>query len=134
MSKKVSVSVYAELEEWDDTTDVIVWLVEQKYSDMTLPRLELEDMPRAYRHGYETLDRQVADLHGWKENKKTWLRLEAEYLDDIEEKDEETGEVYNVEGYRVTVEEVTVQKKKIAEFVVKGSDRDEFKIVKEEYF
>ena len=129
MSEKVSVSVYAELEEWDDTTDVIVWLVEQKYGDITLPRLELSYMPRPHPRGYENFSSQSADLTGWKEHKKVRLRFEAKYLDCVEEKDEMTDE-----GYRVTVWDITAQTKMVAEFVVKGSDRDEFKIVKEEYF
>ena len=134
MSKKVSVSVYAELEEWDDTTDVIVWLVGQKYGDVSIPRLELSYMPRAYRHGYENLSSQSADFTGWKEHKKVRVRFEVVNIYDIKEKDEKTGEVYDVEGYRIIVWDKTAQTKMVAVFVVKGSDRDEFKIVKEEHF
>ena len=51
MANNFTPSVVAPLEEWDDTTDLIVWLVEQKTEyHLSIPELALEELPERY-HG-----------------------------------------------------------------------------------
>ena len=130
---KMSITVLAELEEWDNTTDAIVWLIEQRYFNTRLPKLRLETMPEYTRGGFENLGKQSADLEGYNKLLALKIRLNfiAEYIDDIEEKEEETGETYTVEGYKITVSDITAQTRKIAEYTIKGTDRKEFSIVEE---
>jgi len=124
------VTVTVELEEWDDTTDAIVWLIEQKYSDLSLPKLEISKNPHTWRGGIENLEDQNATLDAWtKDNQKICLDFIAEYAE-IPEK--ETGETYYEDGYKITVYEGKLRGKKLAEYTIKGTDRKEFQIIKEQ--
>jgi hypothetical protein len=124
------VTVIVELEEWDDTTDAIVWLIEQKYSDLSLPKLEISKNPHTWR-GIENLDSQSATLNAWtKDNQKICLDFIAEYAE-IPESDEK-GETWFLDGYKITVKEAGYKGKTLAEYTIKGTDRKEFQIIKEE--
>jgi len=135
MPKISRITVLVELEEWDDTTDAIVWLIEQKFSDLQLPKLKLEKAPAYGGRLLEASDTQEAWLEAWtKENKKIRLDFYAEAIEipEIPEKDEETGETFYTHGYKITVHDTTAQTKKIGEYTIKGTDRKEFQIIKEE--
>jgi len=125
------VTVVVELEEWDDTTDAIVWLIEQKYSDLSCARLEIDKSPQTWR-GIENLELQRATLTGWtKDHQKIEWEFTAEYAEIPLE-----GDVYE-EGYKVTIEKRYYEKNKfkrdkIGEYTIKGTDRKEFEIVREE--
>jgi len=116
-----------ELEEWDDTTDVIMWIIEQKYADFFASTLEIGTSP--FDLGRITnLDHQTAILKGWKEHKQVELFFEAEYAE-VEEEDI-AGIVFE-DGFKVSVESYPYRKQKIAEYLVEGTERKHFKIIKE---
>jgi len=126
------VTVMVELEEWDDTTDAIVWLIEQKYSDLSLPKLEISKNPYTWR-GIENLEGQNAILHAWtKDSQKISLDFIAEYAE-IPEPDEK-GETWYLDGYKITVKEAGYKGKTLAEYTIKGTDRKQFQIIKGERF
>jgi len=122
MRKPPYVTVLAELEEWDDTTDVIVWLIEQRFFNTTLPKLFLEKAPT---HHLETLEIQSADLTGYNDklHQKIHLNFVAEQIEIPLE-----GDIYE-EGYKVIVNDITAQTRKIGEYTIKGTNRDEFEII-----
>ncbi len=130
-------SVVAPLESWDDTSDVIVFLIEQKeelhinqYADLVL-----EHLPEQY-HGsrrFVTPENQSAQLEGYIAGKgKIRLEFTAEYRDDIV--DAETGN--QIEGYNVTVTRKFVndwrsKPELFVSYVVAGSDRSDFAVISE---
>jgi len=143
MTKKLGfrVTVVAELEEWDETTDAIVWLIEQRFSDIEVPTLKLETTPSAkhYPHySLEALDSQEAHLKGWRKHEKVELDFLAEHVELPEVPLEEGEEGYVEEGYKITVERDVAltdfkhKTEKVAEYTIQGSNRHEFKIIKEE--
>lgn len=122
-------SVLLEIDEWDDTTDAIVWLIEKKFSDVRLGELKLTDNPYGWR-GITTLEKQRARLEGWRDHNKVYLAFYAEWVDLPEKEEEGWGTIYT-EGYRVTVDDITAARQRIAEYTVKGRDRKEFEIIEE---
>lgn len=136
MTNKFTPSVVAPLEEWDNTTDVIVWLIEQKkelqineYADLVL-----EHMPEHQRGRiWDFLDEQGADLDGYISGEgKVRFSFIAEYKDDLV--DPESGD--KVEGYEVTVTKHFIteyQKKsqKFAAYLIRGCDRGDFEVIGE---
>lgn len=125
-------TVLAELEEWDNTTDVIVWLIEREFKQVKCPTLKLQNCPREvgmYRH-WQQLESQKVRLTGSMYGKSFERNFFAEQ---IEIPCENNGEV---DGFRVTVEEDKIDPisfktttTKLAEYIIKGTDRTEFKII-----
>ena len=76
--------MHAEIEEWDDTTDVIMWIIEQDPTyHLSCARLDLEVNPeqRYGRSSFETLDNQVAYLSGWTDkHEKVRFKFDAEVI------------------------------------------------------
>ena len=126
---KFKPSVTAEIEEWDETTDAIVWLVEQKYH-LSSPRLAIDELPQqAYgRRYFETLEKQSALLTGYTpEHSKETYRIHAE-LTYIPESDSESGD--EIEVCKITVKkEVNYKYVPDAEYTIKGANREEFEFV-----
>jgi hypothetical protein len=138
-------TVKAALEDWDDTTDVIVWLVQKEFADITLATLELEDTPNlSYRHTFDYMDSQTATLEGWPPNhSKVEIRFDAEAVEiphnevpaDLAAALELEAD-YNVDGYKVTVSKrdgdsrYTLGRwKPIAIYTIYGVDRTDFQII-----
>jgi hypothetical protein len=128
-------SVVAPLEEWDNTTDCIVWLIEQKealhinkYTDLTLRELPEHIRGRIW----ETLEYQSATLDAYIENKgKARFTFTAEYK---EVTDPETGE--KADGYEVDVtyqlfSDPKLRVQSYASYTVMGADREEFRVIAE---
>ena len=126
-------SVVAPLEEWDDTTDVIVWLIENNQAyHLSIPELSLEQFPEQKynsRH-FENLESQSADLEGWTEDHE-----KVRFTFDVEQKsvvDPETGN--EVEGFEVTVKKrslrnLLAKQQKFASYIIAGCDRKEFAVI-----
>ena len=124
MSKRPPyVTVLVELDDWDDTTDAIVWLVETKFPKLTFARLELGENPYGWR-GIKNLEKQTATLTGWLDDEKIEWEFTAEYCEIPLE-----GDVYE-EGYRITIEKRYYDKgykrQKLAEYIIKGTNRKNF--------
>jgi hypothetical protein len=124
-------SVTAELEEWDETTDVIVWLIEQNEQfHLSCPNLKLEQNPERHygRSSYETLESQTADLTGYtKEHHKVKFTFTAEAAQiKVPEPDDPDAET---DGYKITVEQqdpATYRNKPFVKFTIKGYNRSNF--------
>lgn len=121
----------AEIEEWDNTTDVIVWLIEKKFKKVSLPTLKLQNCPREVGHYryWQQLESQEARLTGWIGDKF----VRDFFAEQIEIPCKNNGEI---DGFRVTVEEDKIDPTtfktittKLAEYTIRGVDRSEFKIV-----
>lgn len=128
-------SVTASLEEWDDTTDVIMWVIEQKeIYHLTDPRLELDEHPtqRYNRNRYETLESQKATLTGYT---KEYLKVKYNFYADViqikvPEPDSAIG-FAEADGYEIFVEKKdpeTYRMKSFERFTVKGYDRSNFEL------
>lgn len=123
-------TVIAELEDWDSTTDVIVWLIQKKYADVLRPTLELEKTPKQKynRNDFEFLTTQTATLDGSKIHEGVKLRFDAMYAE-LKDNDESV-----IDGYKV---EVCMQEKEhfrwipIAKYTISGADREDFEIREE---
>jgi len=126
-------SVHTELEDWDDTSDSIVWIIENiEDYHLTCPKLELDEAPQQY-HGssrFETPTSQKATLTGWtKEHHKVLFVFYADFTE-IPNVDGVDGAV---DGYIVTVEKEDethpYRMKPYKKYTVKGYDRKSFEIV-----
>jgi hypothetical protein len=135
-TKKFTPSVTAPLENWDNTTDAIVWIIEQKqaFNITQYPDITLEQHPEHYRGNiYNFMETQSAELKGYITGRgEVRYILTAEYKDNLT--DPETNET--VEGYTVTVERrflnhLKMFAEKFATYQIIGSDREEFKIINE---
>ena len=113
----------AELEEWDDTSDVIVWLIEQcEEYHLSCPELELRDLPTlSYRHNFDFLEEQKATLTGYtQEHSKVSFDFRAEYIE-IED---------NSLGYKVTVHKAGDTVKVFDKtYIIHGENRKEFELI-----
>ena len=123
--------MHAELEEWDDTTDLIVWLIEtsEEYH-LSCPELTLDENPehRYSRGSYETLESQKAWLEGWsKEHHKEQITFHVKQIMIKKPTSEELDA--EVDGYEVIVEKRAADFKKyqISKFQVEGYDRKTFR-------
>ena len=126
-------SVHVEIEEWDDTTDVIVWLIENVEDyHLSCPKLELDEAPQQY-HGsrrFETPNSQKAWLTGYtKEHHKARFIFYADFtqikVSIPEDPDAEA------DGYLVVVkkEDETYHMKPYKKYTVRGYDRATFEVV-----
>jgi len=129
MSRKPYVTVLVELEDWDDTTDAIVWLIEEKFNDVIGADLTIDKSPYGW-SGIENLEKQSGRLEGWKDRQRTVLYFEAEYAEIPMGKDEQGEEIYQ-EGYKITVHDVRYPAKK-TEYVIFGTHRKDFELVEGE--
>jgi len=127
--------VLVELEEWDDTTDAIVWLIEERFKDVSLPELKIEEFPYTW-EGIENLDEQRATLEGYRDNKGVRIYFEAEYTEIPAGKDEQGEDMYE-DGFKITVEEryrytpEGLKPTTAFEYIVEGTSRKNFKLVEE---
>lgn len=143
--------VYVEIEDYDDTTDSIIWLIQQRYPQIAdYEPLILEETPEKKFHSpyFYALDRQTAktfpsadqmtfysgyiEFDDRKEledyAKIHHLTLDEDFLDGLEE-----DSVF--EGYLVTVTKrrVSLSDKQEGLYLIFGIDRNEFKIVAENH-
>lgn len=144
-------SIYVEIEDYDDTTDSIVWLIQHRYPKIAdYEPLILEETPEKKFHSpyFYALDRQTAktfpsadqmtfyseyiEFDDRKEledyAKIQHLTLDEDFLDGLEE-----DSVF--EGYLVTVHQRTQTSftKQIGLYLMFGVDREEFKVVAEQH-
>jgi hypothetical protein len=126
-------SVTAPLECWDNTTDAIIWLIEQKTEyHLDISRLELEQLPEWNgRQGFwEFLESQTAELKGWPRpcGNKEYFKFYVEFTYLV---DPETGN--ETDGYTIAVEkkDCAFKWQKFASYKVLGSSRDNFTILEE---
>jgi len=127
-------SVHTELEDWDDTSDSIVWTIEncEEYH-LSNPKLELDEAPQQYHgsHRFETPQSQKATLTGWtKEYHKVTFVFYADFTQiKAPTPEDPTAEV---DGYLIVVEKenpVTYKREPFAEYTVKGYDRKSFEVI-----
>jgi hypothetical protein len=126
-------SVHTEIEEWDDTTDVIMWVIEQTEEyHLSCSKLELDEQPsqRYNRSSFETLQSQKATLTGYtKEHHKVKFVFYADVIQiKVPEPDPKDG-FAEVDGYEILVEKEdpeTCRMKPFTRFTVKGYDRSTF--------
>ena len=126
-------TVATEIKEWDDTTAVIMWIIEQsKIYHLSCPKLELDEQPtqRYNRNSYETLQNQKATLTGYtKEHLKVKYAFYADVIQiKVSEPDSDDG-FAEADGYEILVEKedpVTFRMKAVERFTVKGYDRSNF--------
>ena len=132
-SNKFKPSVHTELEEWDDTSDSIVWLIEQNADyHLSCPKLELDEAPQQY-HGsrrFETPQSQKATLTGYtKEHHKATFIFYTDFTQiKVPTPEDPTAEV---DGYQIVVEKEnsqTYKKESFAKYTVKGYDRKSFEV------
>jgi hypothetical protein len=131
VSAMAKVTVMAALEEYDDTTDVLVWLIEQKYSEVNDPTLEIDETPQLAwgRRTCECLSSQKGKLTGRNcKHEKVTLDFSAEVIDIPVGPD-----VWDC-GYRVEVTKTewngaNFKTTKVGEYTIKGSNRNEFEII-----
>lgn len=134
MTTKFTPSVVAPLEFWDDSTDSIVFLIEEKKElHVDCAELALDQLPEQY-HGsrrFVTPENCSADLEGWQNSKEVRFSFTAKYADVVDPK---TGE--KCEGYNITVElkflrEIGSKKKQFGVYSIAGLDRRDFRVVSE---
>jgi hypothetical protein len=128
-------SVTAPLEEWDNTTDAIIWLIENTPDyQLTYSELVLEQNPekRYGRCSFEPLESQSAELTGWPTHgRKVKYTLTAETCYVKAPDAFGDGEVGELEGYKITVEmpnPVTLKKEPYKTYLIVGSDRSDFRL------
>ena len=120
-------TILVPIEEWDETTDAIIWLYQQKYQqNLNLHSITftLDEMPTAR----ETLQEQCAEIKGL--NSKNLERVFLMFDAVLTEVDDE-----NVYGYKIqvrTLNPVTFRYEKEKEYTIKGENREEFEIIKEQ--
>jgi len=133
--KQFTPSVVAPLETWDNTTDAIVWLIEQTPAfHVECAELALESLPEQYHASrrFVTPENMSADLEGWIKNKgKVHYLFSVDYT---EVTDPEADD--KVEGYIVTVDvrylgEFGSKAKRFAVYSIAGCDRSDFRLVSE---
>ncbi len=133
MAKQFTPSVTAPIEEWDNTTDVIVWLIENiKEYQLTISDLLLEQNPekRYGRCSYETLETQSAELTGWPlHGTKVKYKFTAELIYVKVPNAFEDGETGELEGYEITVLKTeNFKDQPYAKYIIVGSDRSDFRL------
>jgi hypothetical protein len=129
-SKGLPPTILVPLEEWDDTTDVILYVYQQKYSSLfkNTPTITLDNIPeRASRYGnYEALENQRAEVTG---SSHDYSRIVFTFDANIEDLEDSYG-------YTITVKKQNpvnhYKLEKIAQYTIKGESREEFEIIKEQ--
>jgi hypothetical protein len=126
-------SVSAQLEDWDDTTDSIVWLIENNEQfHSSCPKLTLESTPERYgcSSRMSALDSQTATLTGYTaEHQKVKFEFTAEATQIQVPEPESKNGFAEADAYLVTVEKQdpeSYRMKPFAKFTVKGYDRSNF--------
>ena len=145
--------VYVEIEDYDDTTDSIIWLIQQRYPQIAQQEiLLLDDSPEQKLHSpsFYVLSEQTAktvftavedqmifhaepvEFEG-KNELETYAKLQNFTLDKDFLNSFDAEDVF--EGYLVTVTKrrVLLSDKQEGLYLIFGIDREEFKIVAENH-
>jgi len=145
--------VYVEIEDYDDTTDSIIWLIQQRYPQIAQQEILLLDEPpeqKLHSPSFKTLIEQTAktvftavddqmifhagqvEFEG-KNELETYTKLQNFTLDKDFLNSFDAEDVF--EGYLVTVTKrgVSLSDKQEWLYLIFGIDRNEFKIVAENH-